>query len=120
MPKVVVPDDCPSVLAASGGFQRLREFAQVFYFDTLPGSAEALVERIGDAEAVVNIRSSSKFTADVFARCPTLRVLSLWGTGTDNVDLAAAARHGVTVTNTPGVSAASVAEHGLALMLAVA
>src|SRR5205085_11269877 len=35
-------------------------------------------------------------------------------------DLAAAARHGITVTNTPGVSAASVAEHGLALMLAVA
>ena len=30
-------------------------------------------------------------------------MLSIWGTGTDNVDLDAAARHGVTVTNTPGV-----------------
>jgi D-3-phosphoglycerate dehydrogenase len=36
------------------------------------------------------------------------------------VDLAAAARHGVTVTSTPGVSAVSVAEHALALLLAVA
>jgi D-3-phosphoglycerate dehydrogenase len=35
------------------------------------------------------------------------------------VDLPAAARHGVTVTNTPGVSAISVAEHALALLLAV-
>jgi D-3-phosphoglycerate dehydrogenase len=47
-------------------------------------------------------------------------MLSLWGTGTDNVDLAAAARHGVTVTNTPGVAATSIAEHCLALMLATA
>jgi len=49
-----------------------------------------------------------------------LRLLSLWGTGTDHVDLAAAARHSVTVCNTPGVSAVSIAEHGLALLLAVA
>jgi len=49
-----------------------------------------------------------------------LRLLSVWGTGTDHVDLASAARHGVTVTNTPGVSARSIAEHALALLLAVA
>jgi phosphoglycerate dehydrogenase-like enzyme len=49
-----------------------------------------------------------------------MRLLSLWGTGTDNVDLAAAARHGVAVTNTPGVSAFSIAEHSLMLALAVA
>src|SRR3954454_24673843 len=49
-----------------------------------------------------------------------MKLLSLWGTGTDNVDLAAAARHGIAVTNTPGVSAASIAEHSLMLMLAVA
>jgi phosphoglycerate dehydrogenase-like enzyme len=46
--------------------------------------------------------------------------VSIWGTGTDNVDLDAAGRHGVTVTNTPGVNAFAVAEHTLALMLALA
>ena len=40
--------------------------------------------------------------------------------GTDNIDLAAAARHGVTVCNTPGANAYAVAEHAIALMLAVA
>src|SRR6185503_6533537 len=64
--------------------------------------------------------SSCRFTESVFTACPQLRMLSLWGTGTDNVDLPAAARHGVTVTNTPGVSAPSIAEHALALMLAAA
>jgi phosphoglycerate dehydrogenase-like enzyme len=46
--------------------------------------------------------------------------LSIWGVGTDNIDLAAAARHGVTVCNTPGANAYAVAEHAIALALAVA
>jgi phosphoglycerate dehydrogenase-like enzyme len=120
MPRVVVPDDWPPVLAASAGFPKLRELADVRYFDTLPGSEAVLIERIRDADAVINIRSTSRFTDEVFRQCPRLRLVSLWGTGTDNVDLAAAAKHGVTITNTPGVSAFSVAEHALALMLAAA
>jgi phosphoglycerate dehydrogenase-like enzyme len=118
--KVVVPDDCPPVLAMSPAFETLRERAAVEYFDTLPGSEERLIERMQDAEIALNIRSSSKFTAKVFESCPKLRLVSVWGTGTDNIDLAAAAKRGVMVTNTPGVSAFSVAEHALALMLAVA
>ena len=55
-----------------------------------------------------------------FIATSTSDVFSLWGTGTDNVDLPSAERHGVTVTNTPGVPAFSIAEHALALMLAVA
>jgi D-3-phosphoglycerate dehydrogenase len=56
----------------------------------------------------------------VFAACPGLKMVSVWGTGTDNVDLNAAGMRGVTVCNTPGVNAFAVAEHALALMLAVA
>ena len=73
-----------------------------------------------DAEVALNIRSSSRFTERVFAACPKLRLVSIWGTGTDHVDLAAAARHGVAIANTPGVSARSIAEHTLALLFAVA
>jgi D-3-phosphoglycerate dehydrogenase len=47
-------------------------------------------------------------------------MISIWGTGTDNIELEAAARAGVTVCNTPGVNAIAVAEHTFALMLAVA
>ncbi len=120
MPQICIPDDAPPVLATSGAWSDLKARAQVAYHDTLPGSEERLIERIADAEVVLNIRSSSKFTEAVFAACPKLRLVSAWGTGTDHVDLAAAARHGVTITNTPGVSAISIAEHALALLLAVA
>ncbi len=118
-PQIVIPDDAPPVMASSQAYRQLIARTPVLYHDSLPGTEDRLVERIAGAEIVINIRSSTRFTESVFRRCPTLRLLSIWGTGTDNVDLAAAARHGVTVTNTPGVSAVSIAEHALALMLAV-
>ncbi len=120
MSGIVIPDDAPPVMATSRAYAALRASTEVDYHDTLPGSEEGLIERIGDAAIVINIRSSSRFTARVFESCPRLALLSLWGTGTDNVDLEAAARRGVTVTNTPGVSAIAIAEHALALLLAVA
>ncbi len=107
-------------MGTSPAYQKLLEQTPVDYYDTLPSDEERLIERIASAGVVINIRSSTRFTENVFRQSPALRLLSLWGTGTDNVDLNAAARHGVTVTNTPGVSAFSIAEHALALMLAVA
>src|SRR5437879_222125 len=120
MPRIVIPDDAPPVMAESQAYRKLLEQTTVDYYDTLPATVERLIERIAAAEIVINIRSSTRFTENVFGHCPGLRLLSLWGTGTDNVDLAAAARHGVTVTNTPGVAAISIAEHCLALLLSVA
>ena len=119
-PKIYIPDDAPPVLRPSAVWAELAARAALDYHDTLPGSEDRLIERIGEAGLVLNIRSSSKFNERVFAACPRLRLVSLWGTGTDHVDLAAAARHRVTITNTPGVSAISIAEHALALLLAVA
>jgi len=49
-----------------------------------------------------------------------LKVIARYGTGVDNVDLEAARKKGVTVTNTPGANAVSVAELALALLLALA
>ena len=118
--KICVPDDAPPVLRTSAVWAELAAAAEIDYHATLPGSEEGLIARIREAEIVLNIRSSSRFTERVFDACPRLRLVSAWGTGTDHVDLAAAARHGVTVTNTPGVSAVSIAEHTLALLLAVA
>jgi D-3-phosphoglycerate dehydrogenase len=119
MPTICIPDDAPAVLRPSAVWEELAAH-RLDYHDSLPGSEERLTERIANAEVVLNIRASSKFSERVFAACPRLRLLSVWGTGTDHVDLAAAARHGVTVCNTPGVSAVSIAEHALALLFAVA
>src|SRR4051812_15906611 len=115
-----IPDDAPPVLRPSAVWDELAAGATLDYHDTLPASEDDLIARIRDAVVVLNIRSSVKFTDRVFDACPKLRLVSVWGTGTDHIDLPSAARHGVTVTNTPGVSAISIAEHTLALLLAVA
>ena len=119
LPRVSVPDDYPPVLGPSAAFKDLAAKADLSYHDSLPASRQVLIERLAGVQAVLNVRSSVEFDAEVFAACPDLRVLSLWGTGTDHVDLDAASGHGVIVTNTPGVSAVAMAEHTLALMLSV-
>jgi D-3-phosphoglycerate dehydrogenase len=119
-PRIVVADDHPSVFANSTAASTLREFADLTVF-TEPGaeSETELARRIGDAQGAINIRAYAKYTEAVLAGCPNLKIISIWGTGTDNVDLAACERRGIAVKNTPGVNANAVAEHAITLMLSV-
>jgi phosphoglycerate dehydrogenase-like enzyme len=118
--KIVVPDDFPLAVTGSAAEPRLRALGNVTVHTERGADQEAeLIRRIGDAEAVINIRAYAKFTDRVLAACPRLRLISIWGTGTDNVDLVACRARGVAVTNTPGVNARAVAEHTVALMLAI-
>lgn len=118
---IVVPDDFPSVFEGSAAHERARALGETRVYTERGAEDETeLARRIGNAAVAVNIRSYARFTEAVFRACPGLKMISIWGTGTDNIDLAAAARHGVTVCNTPAVNAYAVAEHTIALMLAVA
>ena len=120
-PLIVVPDDFPSVFAGSEGERRCKTLGETRVYSERGADEEAeLIRRIDRARVAINIRAHARFTEGVFAACRNLKLVSIWGTGTDNVDLDAAGRHGVTVTNTPGVNAFAVAEHTLALMLALA
>ena len=118
--KIVVPDDFPPAFTGSVAEAPARKIGQVRVF-TEPGAEKeaTLIERVGDADVVVNIRAHARFSDRVLAACPGLRLISIWGAGTDNVDLTACRARGVTVTNTPGVNAHALAEHTIALMLAV-
>jgi D-3-phosphoglycerate dehydrogenase len=118
--RIVAPDDVPSVLKDTPAHRRLEEIGDVTVHTTEAASTEELLDRMRGAPVVVNIRGRTRFTRELMSALPGLRLVSIWGTGTDNVDLAAAADLGVTVMNTPAVSAPSVAEGTLALMLATA
>ena len=118
---IVVPDDFPSVFEGSEAHERARALGEVRVITERGADDESeLATRIGHARVAMNIRAHARFTAAVFAACPALEMISIWGVGTDNIDLAAAARHGVTVCNTPGANAFAVAEHAIALALAAA
>lgn len=118
---IVVPDDFPSVFEGSAAHDQAQALGIVRVHTGRGADAEdELARRIGTAQIAINIRAYARFTDAVLRACPGLRMISIWGTGTDNIDLAAAARRGVTVCNTAGVNAVAVAEHTIALMLAVA
>ena len=116
---IAVPDDFPSVFEGSPAHEKCRTLGETRVVTARGADDEAeLIKRIGRANIAINIRAHAHFSDAVFAACPTLKMVSIWGTGVDNVDLAAAGRRGVTVCNTPGVNAFAVAEHAIALMLA--
>jgi len=83
-----------------------------------PLRAGELCAELGDVDGVV--AGLDAFDASVFAAAPRLRVVARYGVGTSNVDLAAAAAHGVAVTNTPGANAEAVAELTIGLLFALA
>lgn len=120
-PLIVVPDDFPSIFKGTPAEERCAGLGETRVFTERGADQETeLTRRLDGARVAINIRAHARFSDAVFAACPTLQLISVWGTGTDNIDLESAARHGITVCSTAGVNANAVAEHTVALMLAVA
>lgn len=82
---------------------------------TAPGEVPA---RIADAEVVIT--NKVPVGEEAFAAARDLRLVCVAATGVNNVDLEAAARHGVTVCNATGYATPAVVQHTLALLLVLA
>lgn len=113
--KIVVLD---GYLVGVGGLdwspvKRLGEF--VYYDDTI--RTDDVAGRIGDADAVLSNRCP--VSASVIEACPNLKLIHSLGTGFNQIDLSAAAKRGVTVTNTPGYGTGAVAQMTLALLMEI-
>jgi phosphoglycerate dehydrogenase-like enzyme len=82
-----------------------------------PRSPEELFALCSDASGA--IVSTDPFTADVMRNSPDLRVIARTGVGVDSIDVAAATELGVAITTTPGANESTVADHAVAMMLAL-
>jgi glyoxylate reductase len=87
--------------------------------DDRPYSPAQLAERAQDADAVVALLTD-RIDEAFLARCPRLKIVANVAVGYDNIDLAAAARHGVAISNTPGVLTDATADFAFTLLLASA
>ncbi|NUT10359.1 MAG: hypothetical protein HOQ38_07760, partial [Nonomuraea sp.] len=83
-----------------------------------PRGHDELVAILDGAEGA--LIANEPMTAQVFARTSGLRAVVRTGVGFDSVDVEAATRAGVSVSNLPGVNANAVAEYTMALLLAQA
>src|SRR5688572_15193653 len=116
----LVPGDYPVQIQDSPRLEQLKPYGEVTVYRQRPTSQEELLERARDAHVVLNSRGAIKWPAEVLRQCPNLRFITVFGIGTDSVDLAVARELGITVSNIPGKTAPVVAEHAFALMLAIA
>ncbi len=87
--------------------------------DVSPGGREALIEALEHAAGLV-VRGGTTVDEALLRAAPALRVVGRAGVGVDNIDLGAAARHGVAVMNAPSGNTRSTAELTFGLLLAAA
>jgi len=110
--KVVVTHPTPS--------PAVELFGARGYDVVVGGEADDALRIVAGAHGVLAHLRDPVDDAFLDAAGPQLRVVANFAVGYDNVDLAACARRGVAVTNTPDVLTRAVAEHTFALVLAVA
>ncbi|WP_428424004.1 2-hydroxyacid dehydrogenase [Pararhizobium sp.] len=98
----------------------LSELSSLYDVITLPGgpgSGSPEFDKIG-IDAVLTNGSTGLSSGDM-ARMPNLKLICAYGAGYENIDIDAARRQGVHVTHAPNTNMETVADHALALMLAV-
>lgn len=107
-----------SLAESPGGDQALQE-----KFDVLPlwqaSDRDQALKDAADVEVLVT-SAVHGCKADVIEKLPNLKLICNWGVGYDTIDIEAATKHGVTVTNTPEVLNDCVADEAWGLMIAVA
>jgi D-3-phosphoglycerate dehydrogenase / 2-oxoglutarate reductase len=115
--RIVFPDGAGCVQDPSA-LEPLRALGQVDFYDGPPPDRATLIERLRPAEAVV--LDYSEMDAEVLRACDRLRFISFLGIGYNScIDVAEATRRRVAVAYTPDYGATSVAEHALAMILAL-
>ena len=86
--------------------------------DQVKYTPEELLANIGKYDSII-VRSATKVTKEVIEAGKNLKVIARGGVGLDNIDVEFAKTRNLTVLNTPGASAISVAELAIGHMFAV-
>ncbi len=114
MHRIVVTGEIPRA-----GLMLLRKEGDVVVVSASATRTErAMIELLHDAHAAITMLSDP-VTVRVLRACPKLKIVANYAVGINNIDLSAAKRLGVYVTNTPGVLTDATADLTLALILAV-
>jgi phosphoglycerate dehydrogenase-like enzyme len=117
--RVAILDDYQGVALDAAPWDDLGPDAEVVAYSDHVAGDDALVARLEPFEVVVAMRERTPFTRARLERLPNLKLLVTTGMRNVAIDVAAANEHGVVVSGTGGVSAAT-AELTWALILALA
>lgn len=110
--KVLVSDPL-----AKEGVAILKEFAEVDEITDL--SEDELVKIIGKYDALI-VRSGTQVTAKIIDAADKMKYIGRAGVGVDNIDVDAATKKGIIVSNAPEGNTLAATEHTIAMMMALA
>lgn len=114
---IAIPDDYHGVVSKLDGLKKLAGHDVRIFRDVAPDPA-VLVANLGDADIVVPVRERTRYTHELIARLPRLKLLSQTGRSTRHIDVAACTERGIVVAAGTHASPYTVAEHTWALILA--
>jgi lactate dehydrogenase-like 2-hydroxyacid dehydrogenase len=110
-----------SRIIPSEGLDRVREACDVdLWEDELPPPRDELLRRVAGCDGVLTLLTDRVDDEFLDAAGPRLKVVSNYAVGFDNIDVAACARRGIPVGNTPGVLTDTTADLAWALLMAAA
>ena len=96
-------------------WDKMEALGDLTVYEYTPNQTADIVDRLQDCE--IALTNKTVITAEVMEACPGLQYIGVLATGYNVVDMAAAATHGITVTNVPGYSTQAVAQQAFALLL---
>lgn len=97
--------------------QQLEAAYVVHRYDTAP-DRDALVRDLAPRLTAIATRGDFPLPGSLLERLPNVKIVASSGTGYDGIDVEAARRLGITVTNSPSAAAECVADAAWALLLA--
>jgi glyoxylate reductase len=99
----------------------VREVAEMRMWDRedVPPPHDVLLREVADCDGLLSLLTD-RIDDDLLARAPRLRVVGNMAVGFDNIDVDAATRRGVLVSNTPDVLTETTADFAFALLMAAA
>lgn len=113
---IAIPDDYHGVVFQLSCFSRLSGHDVRVLRDAAPPAGK-LVESLREADVIVPIRERTRFTRDIIASLPNLKLFSQTGRSTRHIDVAECTERGVAVAAGTHASPHTVAEHTWALIL---
>jgi lactate dehydrogenase-like 2-hydroxyacid dehydrogenase len=108
----IIPDEGLDPIAAACEMDLWR--------DELPPPRDELLRRVAGRDGILTLLTDRVDDGLLDAAGPQLKVVSNYAVGFDNIDVAACARRGVAVGNTPGVLTETTADLAWALLMAAA
>ena len=98
----------------------IAEVAALDYWPETSPVPPEILKNAGEEVEGIMVQVFDKVDSAVIESAPSLKVVSIIGSGTDSVDVAAATRRGIAVGNTPGAASKGTADMAMALLLAAA